>query len=61
MRVNPVNNINYKQVVETFRKDKEESKENIEDKDTYEVTVTYTETVRVPKGDKILQKINYVI
>ena len=61
MKVSPVSNTNFKQVVETFRKDKEESKENTEDKDTYEVTITYTETVRVPKGDKILQKINYVI
>lgn len=61
MKVSPVSNTNFKQIVETFRKDKEESKENTEDKDTYEVTVTYTETVRVPKGDKILQKINYVI
>ena len=61
MRVSAINNTNFKQIVETFRKDKEESKENTEDKDTYEVTITYTETVRVPKGDKILQKINYVI
>ena len=61
MKVSPVSNTNFKQIVETFRKDKEESKENTEDKDTYEVTVTYTETVRVSKGDKILQKINYVI
>ena len=61
MRVSPVSNTNFKQIVETFRKDKEESKENTEDKDTYEVTVTYTETVIVPKGDNILQKINYVI
>ena len=59
MRVNPVNSINYKQVVETFRKGKEENQD--EDKDVYETTITWTETIKVPKNDKTLQKVNYMI
>lgn len=59
MKINPVNNVNFKQIVETFRKDKEENKE--EDKDVYETTITWTETIKVPKSDKTLQKVDYMI
>lgn len=59
MRINPVNNINFKQVVETFRK--EENQDKDEDKDVYETTITWTETIKVPKSDKTLQKVDYMI
>lgn len=59
MRVSPVNNPNFNKVVETFRKEKEENQD--EDKDVYETTITWTETVKVPKNDKTLQKIDYMI
>lgn len=60
MRVSAINNTNFKQVVETHRKDsdKEEDDSNI---DVYETTITWTETVKVPKSDKTLQKIDYVV
>ena len=74
MKINPVNsNITFKRIVETFRSDtpKEPIKEPIkgqaqklpsDDKgDIYETTVTYMETVKVPKGDKQLPQFNYLV
>ena len=64
MKINPVNNINFKQIVETFRKPskgKEKGKEKDFDKEVYEKVITYTETVRVPKSDETLQQVDYVV
>ena len=61
MKINPVNNVNFKQVVETFMKDKEENQDKDEDKDVYETTITWTETIKVPKSDKTLQKVDYMV
>ena len=62
MRVNAINNTNFKQVVETHRKEDCKSKDN---KSTYETTIVYKETVKVPKEDKdteeTLQQLDYMI
>lgn len=62
MRVSAINNTNFKQVIETHRKEDGESKDN---KGTYETTIIYKETVKVPKNDEdiqeTLQQLNYII
>ena len=67
MKINPINNTNFKQVVETHRKEDYESKNNEskDNKSTYETTIIYKEIVKVPKNDEeieeTLQQINYMI
>lgn len=69
MKVNPVGNITFEKVARTSRKEapkeqpKEENKKVPDDGkgDVYETTVTYTETFKVPKGDKTLQQFNRVV
>lgn len=61
MRVSAINNANFKQIVETHRKEDCKSKDN---KSTYETTIIYKETVKVPKNDEdtqeTLQQLNYM-
>ena len=68
MKVNPVSNVTFTKIVETFRSDQkgnpsEESRESVKEdtKDTYEKTITYTETVKVPKNSGTLQQVDYMI
>lgn len=61
MKINPVNPTNFKQVVETHRKDYNKEEEENENVDVYEATVTYTETIKIPKKSETLQKIDYMI
>ena len=62
MRVSAINNTNFKQIVETHRKEDCKSKDN---KGTYETTIVYKETVKVPNKDEdieeTLQQINYMV
>ena len=59
MRVSSINNFNFKQIIETSRKDC--NKEENDDSEVYEATVTYTETIKVPKKSETLQKIDYMV
>ena len=60
MRVGAINNTNFKQVVETHRKEDKEENQN-GDKNVYKTTITWTETIEVPKSNETLQKINYMV
>lgn len=67
MKVNPVGSTNFQKITETFRKGKEEDKKPVvkekdkEKEDVYEATVTYTETIKVPKDAETLHQLNYLI
>lgn len=62
MRVGAINNTNFKQVVEPHRKEDNNGKET---KNSYETTIIYKETVKVPKEDEdteeTLQQLNYMV
>lgn len=61
MKINPVNTTNFKQIVEIHREEYNENKEENENVDVYEATITYTETIKVPKKSETLQKIDYMV
>ena len=58
MKISPVSKINFNTIEQTSRKEPQ----NI---DTYETTIVYKETVKVPKEDKgteeSLQQLDYMI
>lgn len=58
MKISPVSKINFNTIEQTSRKEPQ-------DTDTYETTIVYKETVKVPKEDKgteeTLQQLDYMI
>lgn len=58
MKISPVSKVNFNTIEQTSRKEPQ-------DIDTYETTIVYKETVKVPKEDKdteeTLQQLDYMI